>query len=388
MRNIILGLGGLLPILATGQCGANYIYHPFGTCTEGRVDFFCSVPTDSVVWSTGGTMHELNSSPLLPPGTYTWQAYHNGEVIQTGEVEIEQLEWHIAPPSLNWTGGGAMISVGEVMVPYCTSEWQTPCCVPVDSLTYMHLVQDGTTEMVTESCFGCEQYYWGNGPCGYSGATWFSNVPTGHSYTVRLYDLACGNIVDDTTVIIAHGCDNLELMHEEVGTLPDVPLGEIHLLEAVPDPSEPYPLQAPVIGTAKLYRGPDGFDQVGDAFENVASASWTELEAGDYRLEFTPEAGCNRVLRPVHVATTTSIGPGVHVGALLQVVPTADPGRITIRTAQGIVTNAQVLDAMGRMVPIHKLADGSYHMGTPPPGTYLVRALVGGSMATTRFVVP
>ena len=114
MRNTILTLFSLLPFLAAGQCGVFYRYHPFGTCTEGWVDISCSTPMDSIVWSTGDVMLTLGSSPALPPGTHTWQVYSSGEVIQTGEVEMEQLEWQIADAHLTWTGGGAMISVAPM----------------------------------------------------------------------------------------------------------------------------------------------------------------------------------------------------------------------------------------------------------------------------------
>lgn len=389
MRNTILTLFGLLPFLAAGQCGMFYRYHPFGTCTEGWVDINCSVPMDSIVWSTGDVMLTLGSSPALPPGTHTWQVYSSGEVIQTGEVEMEQLEWQIADAHLSWTGGGAMISVGAVEVPYCTSMSQTPCCVPVDSLTYLRLVQDGATEMVTESCYGCTGYNWGNGPCGYPGASWFANVPTGHTYTVRLYDLACGNVIDLQAMLVAHSCDNLVLSIEEVGTEPNAMTGEVHLLEAVPDVTEPLPLQGTVTGTARLLRGLDGFEQVGDVLNGVASASWTDLDTGYYRVSFIPDAQCNHVTQVVHVSTSTSIGPEAEApGAVLQVGLTADRDRITVRTTQGIASHVEMLDALGRKVPIRKLADGPYHIGAAVPGTYIVRAMVSGAMVTAKFIVP
>lgn len=336
---------------------------------------------DSVAWSTGQVMLAGGESAPLPPGIHTYQIFSDGAVVLEGSVEIVQLAWSISEVHTDfWDNVGPTIS-GWAAVPWCgTSAMNYPCCVPEENHTYVRLVQDGTTEIETEYCNGCS-----NGmPC--SGSTvWFGGVPTGHTYHIRVYD-SCGNVTDDPNTIVLHSCENLSLTIEEVGT--DDTSGEVHLLEAVPDPTEPLPLVGPVAGTAKLYRGLEGNEVVGDVFESVGAASWTGLEAGDYRVEFTPDAGCDRVVQAVQVSSSTSIGTVEQgLGAMLQVGLTADPGRITVRSAQGVATNVEVIDALGRTVPARKLAEGSYHIGAVPPGAYLVRAMVAGMMATAKFIV-
>jgi hypothetical protein len=385
MRNVtILATGVFLPLFATGQCDLTLNkYHPFGSCAEGQVHVSggCEPGTmDSLVWSNGQTGYQVSG---LAPGTHNLRIYNEGEVIQTLEFEIVQLAWTLTEPLTSIMGGAPAIS-GWADVQWCnTSAWNHPCCVPVPEQTYVRLVQDGTTEITTEGCMGCESM-----PC--TGSTFmFNNVPAGHSYHIRLYDLACGNVVDYTTTIVVHSADNLELLHEVIGTEPGAMQGEVHLLEAVPDPTEPYPLQAPVIGTAKLYRGLEGWDMAGEEYESVASATWTGLDTGYYRLEFTPDLVSTQVTRTVYVSFPTSIGDGVPaVGPALLVGLTEDPGRITVRVAGGTATHVELLDALGRSLPIRKLADGSYNIGAALPGTYLVRAMVDGSMVSAKFIVP
>ena len=386
MRSVTVLLSCVfLPAVVVGQdgpCQNGFLSEPFGSCLEGSTYVSCPGNTvDSIVWSNG-QVGIANDG--LTPGIHSWQAYADGEVVQTRTFEVGQRAWAISGLNSYWMNSGFTISGWtEVDGGACTSNFHGLCCGPVDTLTYVRLVQDGVVELNPEACVGCDEL-----PC-FGHMIWFSGVPTGHTYTVRLYDLACGNVIDLQAMLVAHSCDNLALSIEEVGTEPDAMTGEVHLLEAVPDATEPLPLQGTVTGTARLLRGLDGFEQVGDVFNGVASASWTDLDTGYYRVSFIPDAQCNHVTQVVHVSTSTAIGPETQApGAALQVGLTADRDRITVRTAQGTATHVEMLDALGRTVPIRKLADGSYHIGATAPGTYLLRAMVSGSMATAKFIVP
>lgn len=338
-----------------------------------------------MLWSDG----HVGFDDQLPPGDYNWQAYHDGQLVQSFPFQIKQLGWGLMVSGSAWQGDGFSISgwaeVGEYMDSafvsgaYCDdSSIQGPCCHPVDSLTHVRLVQDGTVELPPVDCMGCESM-----PC-YGQMAWFGNVPTGHSYHLRLHDLACGQVVDDTTVVIAHACDNLSLAVETSGTQPGAMQGEVHLLEAVPDTTEPYPLHAPVGGVADLYRGLEGYDLVGNPVQGT-SASWSGLDTGHYRVVFTPDAGCNQVIDTVFVSLPTGIdGPGLPMD--LQVERTGDPARIRILVRNGIAERLRLFNPGGQELPIRKLGNGLYDVGALAPGVYILQAATGGRLLTARFV--
>lgn len=385
--NNFLMICGLLPGYAAGQCNFTWIDYPFGSCTEGFLQLYCT-GVDSVVWSNGQVGFEAH----LPTGTYDWQAYQDGQVVQTFPFEMKQLGWGLSLSASYWQGGGFAISgwgeVGEysdtgfVQGAYCdVSAYHGPCCNPVDSLTHVRLVQDGAVELDPVNCMGCDSL-----PC-YGHMVWFGNVPTGHSYHLRLHDLACGQVVDDSTQVIAHACDNLGLSIEAVGTPPGAMEGEVHLLEAVPDTTEPYPLHAPVAGSAAIYRGLDGWDPAGTTYNSVATASWTGLDTGFYRVVFTPDAGCNQVTDTVLVSLPSGVvenGPQ----AALQVVRTNAPDRIMVHVRGGVAARVRLFNATGQEVPVRKVEGDLYDIGAVPPGVYLVKVDVGDAVLSAKFLQP
>ncbi len=377
MRTTLISLSVFLPSLAIGQChGAIDVYHPFGDCS-GYIGVLCPLATDSVVWSDG----RVGSNLSFAPGMYGYVAYGNGTVVDARDsIMVEQLTWEInAAPS--WTGTGPTIQ-GDASVRYCTtSMWNFPCCIPVPAQTFVRLVQDGTTEITTEACINCMDMV-----C-FGTSFVFHQVPTGHAYNVRLYDLACGNVVTDTTTIIVNACDHLELSVSASGTPEGSMEGSVHLDEVIPDPTEPYPLVAPVIGTATLYRGLEGFDEVGVHF-NVSSASWNGLDTGYYRVQFIPVSGCNQVTYPIHVGISSHTGmDGAPLAPALQVRWTEDARRITLHTTGGILDQVQWTDLLGRPVPVRGGPGGTYDLVALAPGLYVVRASVGATLISTRFLV-
>lgn len=138
---------GLLPGYAAGQCNFPWVDYPFGSCTEGFLQLYCT-GVDSVVWSDGQVGFEAH----LPPGSYYWQAYHDGQVIQTFPFEMKQLGWGLSLSGSYWQAGGFAISgwgevgvnsdTGFVQGAYCdNSAFHGPCCHPVDSLTHVRLLR-------------------------------------------------------------------------------------------------------------------------------------------------------------------------------------------------------------------------------------------------------
>lgn len=171
-------------------CATSFTGHPFGTCTVGDIALSgCPTGFDSIVWSTG---YQGMWAQGLPVGDHSYQVYDNGSVVAADTLPVVQLAWSMQSVNLQPMGGGHTIS-GWVEVPWCnTSAFNAPCCIPDPALTYVRLVQDGTTEITTSPCVNCDLV-----SC--SGTTFlFHNVPPGHSYQVRLYDLSCGAIMTDT----------------------------------------------------------------------------------------------------------------------------------------------------------------------------------------------
>ncbi len=377
MRTIGSLLICALPGLVVAQCtGGDHIYHPFGSCTAGYIALACPDEIDSVVWSNGQVGFEAH----LTPGVYAWQAYANGEVVQSSSgIEIVQLAWSISDVQNYWMDNTGFTISGWAEVPWCgTSAWNAPCCSPESELTYMRLVQDGTTEITTGPCAGCDSM-----PC--HGSTFrFGGVPTGHSYTVRLYDLGCGNMVDDTTQIIAHACDSLKLVVETTGTPPGNLQGAIVLVEAQPDTTEPYPLQAPVSGVAALYRGLEGWDMVGTMI-NGSSATWAGLDTGYYRVVFTPDAACNRITETVHISVPVGLEDPTH-SPKVAISQTDDPGKIMVRVENGVPVQVRMFSALGQEVAIRKLGGGLYDIGALPMGMYVVKFHVGSAIHSCKFV--
>jgi len=376
---------GLLPAVALAQCSSTWIGYPFGSCTEGDIELYCNGEVDSVLWSDGQVGFEAH----LPPGDYAWQAYQDAQVVQTYPFQMKQLGWGLSLSGSSWQSGGFSISgwaeVGEytdsafVSGAYCDdSAFHGPCCHPVDSLTYVRLVQDGAVELSPVNCIGCESL-----PC-YGQMVWFGNVPSGHAYHLRLHDLVCGNVVDDTAEVIAHACDNLSLLVETSGTQPGAMQGEVSLLAAVPDTTEPYPLQAPVLGTAVLYRGLNGWDMVGSAIQGT-SASWSGLDTGYYRVVFTPDAGCNQVSDTVNLSWTTGIEGAADMPTLL-VARTDVPDHIRIRLQSGDAAQVRLFNATGRELTIRNIGNGLYDIGAVPSGVYLVQVKAGGTFLSARFL--
>lgn len=376
MRNLILAAGTLVSSIALGQCDLRYTYNPFGSCM-GRVETACG---DSVVWSNGQTGPTATD---LAPGTYSYQVYSNGELVQeVTDVEVVQKAWSISNLHPDLMGSGPTISGWAEVPDCCDSHWYFLCCSPEDSLSYARLVQDGTTEITVEPCMGCDVQ---PGLPTLGGMFWFGNVPTGHTYTVRIYD-SCGNVTDDTTEIVLNACDNLNLEVETSGAQPGGLMGEVDLLAAVPDTTEPYPLHAPVTGTATLYRGLGGTDIVG-SYTGVASAAWTGLDTGYYRVEFIPDAGCNRVVKTVHLSTTTGLGEYAPTPTF-QLVPGQDPDQIMVRAQGGVATHIEMVGTLGQRVPVRGLGNGLYDISTVPPGLYLVSVKVGGAVLSGKFLRP
>lgn len=183
----------LLPELlrAQGGCSTYFIGHPFGSCALGNIAISgCPTGFDSIVWSNG---YQGLWATGLPPGSHSYMVHDNGQVVAADTFLVEQLQWSFSSVNMQPLGLGYAIS-GHVQVPWChTSAYNDPCCDPDPASTYVRLVQDGTTEITTFPCIACDQV-----DC--SGTTFmFQNVPPGHSYQVRLYDLSCGQVLTDTS---------------------------------------------------------------------------------------------------------------------------------------------------------------------------------------------
>lgn len=184
----------LLPALLHAQYPClSFTGHPFGTCTLGDIALStCPPGLDSVVWSNGYVGMWAQGLPL---GAHSYMAYDDGVVVAADTLQVQQLAWSFLSVNMQPMGFGYAIS-GWVEVPWCgTSAFNAPCCVPDPAGTYVRLVQDGTTEITTSPCVNCDMVN-----C--SGTTFmFQNVPPGHTYQVRLYDLTCGQVITDTTTM-------------------------------------------------------------------------------------------------------------------------------------------------------------------------------------------
>lgn len=379
MRQVLVFTILLSPFVAPGQ--GMHVHHAFSNVCQGYM--YYDEPVDSVVWSTGAVGPELFN---VPPGNYGFTAYVNGQVVNQGNPVVEEVGWNfflVADPYSY--PGHAFISV-TLEVPHCVSQIFTDvCCHPDPAQTNIVVYQDGmeypTTDVpiwITEDgdCNGCSSVN-----CDYGLALFLA--PPGHEYTIGVNDATCAGLVMADTSVIANSCANLQLLTEVVDASPGQMDGTITFVEAVPDPTEPYPIEAPVSGTVQLIQMPDGV-LMGE-FPNATTAQWTGLPTGEYVLYFIPDQPCQPHTVPVLVGTATGLGD-VQPVSTLRLFPTVADHSIQLASTVSSPIHLRITDVRGRMVMNQRIPAGSFSVDHLTPGMYGVLAEQDGSVLRTRFI--
>ena len=373
----------LLALVASGSIAQGmHVHHAFANACNGYMYYDESV--DSVVWSTGHVGPTLDD---LPPGSYGFTAYQNGVVVNEGVREVELVEWSIgfsADPSLY---ANAFFMSGTLEVPHCVSQiFSGVCCMPDPEQTVLTVFQDGEPYSLTEvpgieldqigECAGCVQLecaWW----------VYMFIAPAGHVYTLGLNDPVCQGLVMLDTVFVAHSCENLQLVTEVADANGGQANGSVTFVEAIPDPSEPYPIEAPVSGTASLYRMEDG--HLEGYFQNAVSAQWEGLSEGAYLLTFTPDAACPMQSTIIQVGTTTSIdGPADR--SSLGLFPTVTDGPIQLVSSSMDPVHLRIIDAQGRVVRNESRVPGSFFVDDLATGVHILIAEQGPNRLRARFI--
>lgn len=367
---------------SAGSAQGMHVHHAFQNVCEGYM--YYDEFADSVVWSTGDVGFSLYD---LAPGFYGFEVYQNGQIVNQGTREVELVGWNFTS-----FGGDPYIFPGLVMitgtldVPHCVGQIFTGvCCMPDSADTPLLVFQDGVPYPFTEvslfdldqpgECNGCTQVL-----CTYASFRFLA--PPGHVYTVGVNDTACAGLVMSDTSITTPSCANLELVTQVVNASSGQADGAITLVQAIPDPNEPYPIQAPVTGTASLHQLPDGVNM--GTFENVASAYWEGLSLGEYLLSFIPDAGCQSHSVTLEVGTGTTIEEQGRSSGV-RAFPTADGRSIYLITDREGPVHVRIMDVNGRVVLQHQFTVGAVPIDDLAPGAYFVQAEQGGVTYRTRF---
>lgn len=361
-----------------------HVHHAFQDVCTGYM--YYDEFADSVVWSTGDVGYMLSD---LAPGTYGFVVYENGQVVNQGSREVELVDWNFT--SFNgdpYMIPGLVMFSGTLEVPHCVAQiFDGVCCMPDPAQTTLFVLQDGMPYPTTEvlwfdlneagECTGCT---------GLNCTYWVFQflAPPGHVYTVGLNDPVCAGVVMSDTTIVAPSCANLELVMEVMDATNGQSDGSIVFVQAIPDPNEPYPIQAPVTGSALLYQMPDG-ELIGN-FDNVASAVWDGLPSGEYVLTFMPDAQCQMHSITLLVGTgTTTAMDGVDEGRLRVFPAVADEVLYVISEHNGPI-QIRILDLQGRVVANDRMFAGPYAVESLVPGPYLLIAEQDGTVIRTRFI--
>jgi hypothetical protein len=360
--------------------GFAHVHHAFDNVCNGFI--YYDGLADSVVWSTGEVGPMLSD---LVPGFYGFTAYLNGQVVDQGTREVELSAWNIIISGHPSFFPSLFEISGAVEVPNCVAQiFDGLCCEPDPAQTSITILQDGIPYPLIDvfspgaagESFGCV-----NVDCDFN--QFLALLPYGHSYAVIVNDPTCAGIVTGDTAIIAHSCANLYVETQVVDATPGQANGSIALLEAIPDPNEPYPIQSPVSGTALLYLLPDetliGF-QTG-----VTSALWTGLASGDYRLVFGADQGCQPYVDTLHVGDATTIHPS-RVSNGLSLFPTVTEGNAQLISDEAGPIELWVLDINGAVLVHELMPPGTLAVQGLAAGMYVLKARQGTSELIARFI--
>lgn len=348
-----------------------HVHHAFDNVCNGSMYYDEAV--DSVVWSTGDVGLELTN---LLPGTYGFQAYLNGAVVNEGERVVEQNGWDVQVSS-HPIFSGIQLS-GQVSVAHCqTSIFNNSCCIPDPATTELRVLQDGLPFSIPQ-CMGCTDVQCAFTPFQIEG------LPYGHAYQLMVVDPVCaGDVLLPAGPIIAHSCAELEVVTDVTPASAGEANGSITFLEAIPDPTEPYPISAPVVGTATL-RHVNTMEVVA-AYEHVGTAVWSDLAAGEYLLTYSPDEGCQLYSAIVQVGAGTT-GIQEDRASSLRVFPTITEGTLQlVAPGQGPV-EVRICDVQGLELFRQHVAPGMIDVTALPVGTYLATMQQGTTVQRTRFI--
>lgn len=369
----------LFPAMASAQ--GMHVHHAFTNVCQGYM--YYDEPVDSIVWSTGAMGTELFN---VPPGTYGFTAYVNGQVVNQGNPVVEEVGWNFFLTTDPYLYPGSAFMTANLEIPHCASQiFSGVCCHPEPGVTDIIVYQDGVVYPTTEvpvqllsdgDCIGCE-----NVNCDYWPVRFLA--PPGHIYTIGVNDPTCAGLVMADTSVVAPSCANLQLLTEVVDASPGQADGVVTLMEAIPDLTEPQPIEAPVAGTAQLIKLPEGIAM--GMFTNATTAQWTGLTAGEYTLYFRPDQPCQAHTIPVLVGTATGLGDVEPASALRLFPNVADQAIQLSSTASGPI-HLRITDMRGREVVNTRLPAGPFPIDALAPGMYGVVAKQGGSALRTRFI--
>lgn len=369
MRTELFPAAILLSAAAFGQ--EVYVSHAFpGACGGG----ITVNGADSVHWSTGDTGPVL----LAPPGTYGLEVYVDGAIVMEGTRTIELNGWEFELTTIpSWDG--LQIS-GPVSVQHCgTSIFNVPCCTPDPEQTTVFVLQDGQPYTPTGTCMGCTDVF-----CAYT-LVMITGLPYGHVYNVGLNDPTCAGAALSMD-ILAPSCANLELVTVVTATQPGQATGSIVVEEAIPDPTEPLPIEAPVAGMFLLIdlgtQTPIGPPQTG------TSAEWTGLAAGTYGVQLVPDAGCQAALDTVVVTDGLNTGlAGSPTGPRLGIAPSVTDAWLQVSGGGAAPVHVRIIDPNGRVVREVQVPPSSpIAVGALAPGTYVAELRQGDVVERVRFV--
>ncbi|HMN04519.1 MAG TPA: T9SS type A sorting domain-containing protein [Flavobacteriales bacterium] len=336
------------------------------------------------VWIPSNGVTQVNAGYVTfeNPGTYELWEDVDGEMVFVDEYTIQSNGWELDVSMVN-TFAGVMVS-GSVGIRYCggISPFNIPCCSPDEAQTELLFYQDG--EPMDMSGMGCPIpnctvtcmegqnfiYHW---------------LDYGHEYQVAINDPVCAGLVL-SPITVAHSCANLDVVTEVVSSTQGQANGSITMVEAIPDPNEPFPITAPVIGDALLISLADPNDPTPvEMFEGVGSAIWTGLETGFYILSFSPDQICQPYSDTIFV--DLSVGMDGHGSdPRMRIFPTVVEQALFFMAEDGQPSNIDIRDVQGRMVMHAAVTPGPVQVEQLPQGMYTVDLRQGDRLLRTRFI--
>ncbi|HRH68356.1 MAG TPA: T9SS type A sorting domain-containing protein [Flavobacteriales bacterium] len=364
---LLLAFG--LPARATAQFEV-HVHHEFPGVCGGDITVLGS-GFDQVVWSTG------DEGPTLfaPPGMYGFTIYDNGAVVLEGEREIGSNGWDAQIQVLPLFDGIQLS--GPVSVAHCgTAIFEAPCCTPDPAQTSFEVRQDGVL-YTPQQCLGCS-----NIQCAYN-LIMVSGLPYGHEYSWSINDQACAGVTQ-VGEVTAHSCANLELEMEVVDAIGGGNTGSITVLGAIPDPTEPLPIEAPVLGDFRLFDNASG-EPVGE-LQTGGAASWEALPPGEYLLAFVPDQLCRTANRTITITDGAMIGE--RTSDPLDLRPNIADDHVVVPSSLGLApVDLRIVDLHGRVVMVlGGVPPGRVPVGELAPGQYVLIADRGGDVFRARFI--
>ncbi len=354
------------------QCHTIHTHAWEGVC-GGHVSVV-DCPGDSVIWSNGAS----GWTAYLDPGSYSYTVYQGGAVFYSGYANVQTVGWDFADSIHGLPWGWSYAITGNAFVNYCgTTMYDHSCCVPEGADVY--LLQDGVNILYLP-CVNCTDIW-----C-VSTSFIIHEVPYGHQYVVCISDPSCAGTCATDQPITVPSCGNLELVTSISGTIAGENNGSIELVEAIPDTTEPYPIQAPVMGSISLTELSSGL-LVGTQLTNAGSALWTGLDTGYYVLYFQPDAGCQSAWDTLYVPAETSTGMDRLGGPALSARPTITDGTLVLSSSiSDQPVHIRIVDMHGRTILTTMLRPGPLSVDALLPGAYLLVAAQGEVLLRSRFV--